>query len=170
MRSEEKLHWDEVSEFLYDALTEQFHVQSETREEEHIARLLTALHTDCIDRHDWTGLQRMVGARRQVLKGRAEATRKVREELVDEEDEEGEEEGEDWDGEEGEMEEGNEEEGADGLERRMGRMAVAEGKEEEESKSGEGDDAKEERAEQAVQQEDGWTTVGGKQKGKKKGR
>ena len=167
LSSEDKLHWDEVSDFLYDALSEQFHVQSETREEERIARLLTTLYTDCIERKDFTGLERMVGARRQVLKGRDEAKRKVKEELAedDEEDEE-----EEWDEEDGEMEEG-EGGGERGLEGRIERMTVAEGKEsEEESKRGQVDDGKEETAEQKAEADDGWTTVGGKQKTKKKGR
>ena len=155
-----------MSDFLYDALSEQFHVQSETREEERIARLLTTLYSDCLERHDFTGLQRMVEARRQVFKARAEANRKVTEELgEDEEDEE------EWDEEDGEMgDDGEDDTGEHGLERRMERMAVAEGKEEEESKRGEGDDVREEKAERPAEEEDGWTTVGGKQKGKKKGR
>ena len=155
-----------MSDFLYDALSEQFHVQSETREEERIARLLCTLYTDCLEQKDFTGLQRMMDARRQVFKARADAMRKVREELA-EDDEDGEE---DWDGEDGDTEEYEDEEGGDaGLERRMDSLAVTEGKEED-SKQGEGNDVKEEKAEQAVEEEDGWTTVGGKQKSKKKGR
>ena len=167
LHSEGKLHWDEVSDFLFDALSEQFHVQSETREEERIARLLTTLHTDCLERKDFAGLARMVGARRQVLKGRAETKQKVKEEKVEDDEEDWDEE-EEWDEEEGEIQE----EGGE-LEGRMDRMTVAEGKEEEEqeSKSGrQADDAKEATAEQKAEAEDGWTTVGGKQKGKKKGR
>ena len=168
--AEERLHWDEVSEFLFDALSEQFHVQSETREEERIARLLTTLYTDCLERKDFAGLQRMCDGRRQVFKARAEATRKVRQEMVEdeEEDEEGEEDEHDWDGEEGDAEDDGVQAG---LERRMERMAVAEGKEDEESKSGEGDEVNEQKApEPTAEEEDGWTTVGGKLKGKKKGR
>ena len=172
---EEKLHWDEVSDFLYDALSDHFHVQSETREEERIARLLTTLYTDCIDRRDYVGLQRMVDARRLVFKARAETKRKVREEMVDldeeDDDEEEGQDGEEWDGEDGEVAGGGYVEGGErGLEQRMQRMTVAEGKEGEESKHGESDDVKEEKGEQKAEEEDGWTTVGGKQKGKKKGR
>ena len=164
--SEEKLHWDEVSEFLFDALSEQFHVQSETREEERIARLLTTLYVDCLERHDFDGLQRMVAARRQVFSARAAANKKVNEELLDDDDDE-----EDWDDDDGEAGDDAAEAGEErGLERDMERMTVAEGKEDEESKREEGDELKEEKAEQTAEAADGWTTVGGKQKGKKKWR
>ena len=168
--AEERLHWDEVSEFLFDALSEQFHVQSETREEERIARLLTTLYADCLERGEFGGLERMMAARRQVFKARAEARRKANDELGPEEEEDDED---DWDDED---DEGDAQGGADdgvqaGLERRMERMAVAEGKEDEESKSGEGDEVNEQKApEPTAEEEDGWTTVGGKLKGKKKGR
>ena len=144
-------------------------MQSETREEERIARLLTTLYTDCLERKDFTGLQRMCDGRRQVFKARAEATRKVRQEMAeDEEEEERGEDEEDWDGEEGDAED---DEAQAGLERGMERMVVAEGKEDEESKSSEGDEAKEQKApEPTAEEDDGWTTVGGKPKGKKKGR
>jgi len=159
-----------VSEFLFDALSEQFHVQSETREEERIARLLTTLYADCLERKDFTGLQRLMDARRQVFKARAEATRKVKQELAEDEDEDGEDE-EEWDGEEGDVEhDEGKASGERGLEQRLQRMTVAEGKEEEDSNGGEGNEAKEEKVERTAEEDDGWTTVGGKPKGKKKGR
>ena len=159
-----------MSEFLYDALLHEFHVDAQDQSEEQLARLLCRLHQDTLVKGDFTGLHKLQQSRKAVHKAKEEARRHARFDLEDsDEEEEGEEEGEEGgeaDEEFDEKAEGEEEVKREGerIDAAMDSLTIhdaasaAEGKEEAE-------------AAQAPVEDDGWTTVGGKaQKSKRRGK
>ena len=170
---EEKLHWDDVSEYLYDALLNEFHVDAQDQSEEQLARLLCRLHDDCLARGDFSGLHKLQQTRKAAHRAKEEARRQTKVDMRDEDDEEEEEEEEEG-GEDGEAfderdeeEEAKREEGA--LDGAMESLAVrdsassTEGKEEAEAAQA---------AAQPPAEDDGWTTVGSSkpQRSKRRGK
>ena len=51
---------DEISDWLYDTLSDTFHITADDNSCEHIAQLLCTMYTDCTVKHDYTGLIKLI--------------------------------------------------------------------------------------------------------------
>jgi hypothetical protein len=137
-----------------------------------LARLLCRLYDDCMVKSDFAGLSKLLSSRKAVHTAKEEARRRVQADLKDDEDED--DEGDDFD-EEDEAEAKRYGEQMD-LDHKMDALALQtrapldphpEGQEDE--GGGEEQKADAPNGGPAVEEEDGWTTVG-KQKPKRKGK
>ena len=152
-----------MSEFLYDALLSSFHVDAQDRSDEQLARLLCRLYDDCMVRHDYAGLSKLLSTRKAVHSARAEARRQLQVDMHSEDEEDDGDEGEDGD----EFDEDDEREAkqyGDDLDRGIASLSVtfpAEAK---------SDEAEQRTAPDPPEEDDGWTTVSSaKRKPKGKG-
>lgn len=81
------MHWDEVSEYLHDALIEHFHIDAQDGSEDWTAKLLCTLYEDCVVKSDFTGLKTMVRARQRVLEQQRSRATEAAEQMGQDEEE-----------------------------------------------------------------------------------
>lgn len=88
--SKTKLHWDDVSDYLYEGLLNEFHVDAQDDSEIQLAKLLCQLYDDVMTQSNFEGLKRMYESRRivdqQQRVNRINATVNVEESDDDDED------------------------------------------------------------------------------------
>ena len=84
----EPFFWDEISDYLYDALLENFNVDAQDGSCEQTAKLLCQLYSDCFINNDFTGLLKMHKSSATIRNQIAEAKSQIQIENSSDNDEE----------------------------------------------------------------------------------